>query len=68
MEQIIQSIKSQICVFWLGKHINAKNNARLTQLSQGNGVLILNNISSQETENIKLSSNNILLIIEPDFS
>ena len=42
MEQIIQSIKNQNCIFWLGKHINAKNNTRLMDLAKDNGVFILN--------------------------
>ena len=65
MEQIIQSIKNQNCIFWLGKHINAKNNTRLIDLAKDNGVFILN---QEKSEEYQFSSSSILLIIEPDFS
>ena len=65
MEQIIQSIKNQNCIFWLGKHINAKNNTRLTDLAKNNDVFILN---QEKSEGFQFTSSNILLIIEPDFS
>ena len=62
MEQIIQSKKSN-CIFWLGKHINAKQYPS-DDLAKDNGVFILN----QENQNANCSSSSILLIIEPDFS
>ena len=65
MEQIIQSIKNQNCIFWLGKHINAKNHTRLTDLAKNNGVFILNQEKSEESQ---FTSSSVLLIIEPDFS
>ena len=65
MEQIVQSIQNQICVLWLGTHINSKNKTVLHELAKEYQISIFDTQNS--LENVDFTTNHVLLLLEPDF-